>query len=157
MAILAGELIRVILVLTLTVSAGVLGACLWQWRARPSPEHGLRRDVNTHAHDHYAGPDESTDAVIPSLVGVYDTAGEAVRPQLRSVLGQLSVTEIPAGPGEVFDPHLHEAVATAPAARADLEHRIAEIIRPGWSHRGHVVRPAQVTVWTYPTNVEELP
>ncbi|CAM3652101.1 nucleotide exchange factor GrpE [Smaragdicoccus niigatensis] len=146
MAILAGELIRVILVLTLTVSAGVLGACLWQWWTRPE----------THSHDH-SGPDESTDAVIPSLVGVYDTAGEAVRPQLRSVLGQLSVTEIPAGPGDVFDPHLHEAVATTPAARADLEHRIAEIVRPGWSHRGHVVRPAQVTVWTYPTNVEELP
>jgi hypothetical protein len=146
MAFLEGELIRVVLVVTLAVSAGVLGACLWQWRSRPT----------THPHHQYAPPAESTDAVIPSLVGVYDTAGEAVRPQLRSVLGQLAVTEIPAGPGEVFDPHLHEAVATTPAARPDLEHRIAEVVRPGWSHRGHVVRPAQVTVWTCPTNVEEL-
>ena len=144
MAFLAGELIRVVLVLTLAVSAVILGACLWQWRARPNVP------------DHHSPPDESADGVIPGLVGVYDTAGEAVRPQLRSVLGQLAVIEIPAGPGEVFNPHLHEAVATTPAARPDLEHRIAEVVRPGWSHRGHVVRPAQVTVWTNRANVEEL-
>lgn len=45
-----------------------------------------------------------------------------------------------------FDPNLHEAVATEPAASADLDDTIAQVYQVGYTFRGQLLRPARVVV-----------
>lgn len=49
-----------------------------------------------------------------------------------------------------FDPERHQAVATIPTDEAPPG-RILRVVRTGWSHRGQVLRYAQVEVATAPT------
>jgi molecular chaperone GrpE len=74
--------------------------------------------------------------------------------ELESVLEQsgLSIIE----PGEVaFDPNLHEAVGTD-ADPSKPDGVILELMRPGWSLNGRVLRPALVRVnKVQPTEVTE--
>lgn len=52
--------------------------------------------------------------------------------------------------GHAFDPALHEAVSTAPAARAEEDGQVAVCFQSGYVINGHVLRPARVVVkqWT---------
>lgn len=52
--------------------------------------------------------------------------------------------------GHPFDPALHEAVSTAPAATADEDGLVAQVFQVGYVINGHVLRPARVVVkqWT---------
>ncbi len=64
--------------------------------------------------------------------------------RLTTVLDQLGVQQI-GTPGEPFDPHWHEAIATE--ARADVpEGTILQIAQPGYALGERVIRPAQVSV-----------
>ena len=45
-----------------------------------------------------------------------------------------------------FDPALHEAIATAPAASADEDHTVAVVYQVGYVLNGTLLRPARVVV-----------
>ena len=53
-----------------------------------------------------------------------------------------------------FDPEVHQAVATLELEGAEPG-TILEVTRPGWSHRGQVLRPAQVKVAAGPETAPE--
>jgi molecular chaperone GrpE len=48
--------------------------------------------------------------------------------------------------GVPFDPHVHEAVATQPAASADLDHTVGQVLQAGYRLRDMLLRPARVVV-----------
>ncbi len=50
---------------------------------------------------------------------------------------------------ETFDPNVHEAVATVPAASPEEDHTIAQVLKPGYEFGGALIRAAivQVRVW----------
>jgi molecular chaperone GrpE len=48
--------------------------------------------------------------------------------------------------GEPFDPALHEAVMTEPAASPDEDHMVARVFQPGYRFNGQLLRPARVVV-----------
>ena len=70
---------------------------------------------------------------------------EMVRRQFLSKLEGLGVTRITAD-GEPFDPALHEAITTVPAASPADEGRIVGIVRHGYRIGEDVLRPASVAV-----------
>jgi molecular chaperone GrpE len=45
-----------------------------------------------------------------------------------------------------FDPALHEAVATEPAASSEDDHMVARVFQPGYIFNGQLLRPARVVV-----------
>ena len=45
-----------------------------------------------------------------------------------------------------FDPALHEAVATEPAASREDDHVVARVYQPGYVFNGQLLRPARVVV-----------
>lgn len=45
-----------------------------------------------------------------------------------------------------FDPAVHEAITTTPAASADEENLVAQVYQPGYLFRGQLLRPARVVV-----------
>jgi molecular chaperone GrpE len=47
---------------------------------------------------------------------------------------------------ETFNPALHEAVATAPAAAAEDDHTVAQVFQVGYVFKGQLLRPARVVV-----------
>jgi molecular chaperone GrpE len=47
---------------------------------------------------------------------------------------------------ETFDPNLHEAVATEPAASAEDDHVVARVFQVGYVFNGQLLRPARVVV-----------
>lgn len=47
---------------------------------------------------------------------------------------------------EPFDPNLMEAMASVPADSPDEDETVAEVFQPGFRFRGHLVRPARVSV-----------
>src|SRR5256714_11134969 len=53
--------------------------------------------------------------------------------------------------GVPFDPNLHEAVTTRPAAHPAKDHHIHAVMQPGYQMRGALIRPARVVVlqWTW--------
>jgi molecular chaperone GrpE len=48
--------------------------------------------------------------------------------------------------GAMFDPALHEAITTAPAANADEDHQVAVVYQVGYVLNGTLLRPARVVV-----------
>jgi molecular chaperone GrpE len=48
--------------------------------------------------------------------------------------------------GEPFDPALHEAVMTEPAASPEEDHMVARVFQPGYRFNGQLLRPARVVV-----------
>jgi molecular chaperone GrpE len=52
--------------------------------------------------------------------------------------------------GEPFDPAVHEAVSTAPAAAPEEDHLVADVFQVGYVFNGKLLRPARVVVkqWT---------
>lgn len=48
--------------------------------------------------------------------------------------------------GQPFDPALHEAITTAPAASQEEDHLVAQVYQVGYVHNGTLLRPARVVV-----------
>lgn len=71
-----------------------------------------------------------------------------VHQQLADLLHRRGVEEIPAKPGERFDPHVHEALSQA--ASEHPEGTIADVWQRGYRAAGLVVRPARVVVSSGP-------
>jgi molecular chaperone GrpE len=70
---------------------------------------------------------------------------EMVRRQFTSKLEGLGVSRIEVE-GQPFDPTLHEAITTVPAASADQDGLIVGVIRSGYRIGDDVLRPAGVAV-----------
>ena len=60
----------------------------------------------------------------------------------------LGVTRIDQA-GAPFDPHLHEAVTTQPAAQPAQDHTVGTVLQPGYQLGGALIRPARVVVLTW--------
>ena len=136
MTLLAGDFLRVVLIIVLAISAAIFGACVAEWRKRPAPSQPQNNVDGVAA-----------DALIPDVIGAYDVAGEAVKPQLTRLLGKLAVASIPTNVGDAFNSDIHEAVATVATIDPAQHHAIAEVIRPGWVREHRIIRPVQVSVW----------
>ena len=79
----------------------------------------------------------------PALDAVHQGL-DLVERELLKVLGRHGIERIEAA-GEAFDPGLHEAVFVVESA--DLEpNSVAQVLRPGFTLHGRVVRPAHVSV-----------
>ena len=70
---------------------------------------------------------------------------EMVRRQFLGKLEGLGVTPI-ATEGARFDPQLHEAISTLPAASADQDGVVVGVVRHGYRIGDDVLRPAAVAV-----------
>ena len=51
--------------------------------------------------------------------------------------------------GVPFDPNIHEAVATQPAAKPEQDHTVGQVVQPGYKMRDTLLRPARVVVLTW--------
>ena len=51
--------------------------------------------------------------------------------------------------GVPFDPNVHEAVTTQPAAKPEQDHTVAQVVQPGYKMRDTLLRPARVVVLTW--------
>ena len=65
--------------------------------------------------------------------------------QLLTALGSLGLEKIKAE-GEIFNPHLHEAVGVVEEAPGAKENTVVEVLRPGYMLNAKVLRPAMVKV-----------
>ena len=70
---------------------------------------------------------------------------ELVRRQFLSKLEGLGVKRIETA-GASFDPLVHEAVTTVPAASPDQDGRVVGVVRHGYTIGDDVLRPASVAV-----------
>ena len=78
---------------------------------------------------------------------------ELIVKQMDEVLRQLQVSPIPTV-GEVFDPHIHEALGSV--EREDLpDQHVAEEVRRGYRLRERLLRPALVRVVHNPKQIAE--
>ncbi len=48
--------------------------------------------------------------------------------------------------GQPFDPKVHEAITTTPAASKEEDHLVAQVYQVGYVHNGTLLRPARVVV-----------
>jgi molecular chaperone GrpE len=80
----------------------------------------------------------------PSVPAAYYQGLELIYRELREVLGRAGLAPIDTA-GQIFDPHLHQAVETvnAPGRR---EHEIVEELQRGYKLKGKLLRPAIVKV-----------
>jgi molecular chaperone GrpE len=69
---------------------------------------------------------------------------QMIQSQLLTALGALGLEKIKAE-GEIFNPHLHEAVGVVEASGAK-ENTVVEVLRPGYMLNVKVLRPAMVKV-----------
>jgi molecular chaperone GrpE len=73
----------------------------------------------------------------------------------RKVLRELGTAGLePVASADVpFDPNIHEAIATVPAASEGEDHTVAAVFQVGYRFNGTLLRPArvQVRIWTAPT------
>jgi len=67
-----------------------------------------------------------------------------VAKMFKDVLARRQVTEIKAL-GEIFDPHLHEAIGRVPA-QAGKENLVVEEVEKGYMYQDKLLRPAKVVV-----------
>ena len=51
--------------------------------------------------------------------------------------------------GVPFDPNIHEAVTTQPAAKPEQDHTVGTVVQPGYKMRDTLLRPARVVVLTW--------
>src|SRR6185503_18345271 len=70
---------------------------------------------------------------------------DMVERKLRKILSVAGVEVI--DPVDApFDPAVHEAVSTEPAASADQDHMVSRVFQVGYRHAGQLIRPARVVV-----------
>jgi molecular chaperone GrpE len=51
--------------------------------------------------------------------------------------------------GEIFDPNIMEAMLGVPTADPEEDQRVQDVFQKGYSFKGHLVRPARVTVFKH--------
>jgi molecular chaperone GrpE len=83
-------------------------------------------------------------------VGMVDPAtivqgADMVERKLHKVLAAMGLEAIDPI-GQPFDPSVHEAVTTEPAASKDDDHTVSKVFQVGYRHNGQLLRPARVVV-----------
>lgn len=68
--------------------------------------------------------------------------------QFMDALQRLGLEEVP-GVGSVFDPTVHEAIATAPVADNAHDGRVVSVFSAGYRIGGRLVKPARVVIGSY--------
>lgn len=110
--------------------------------------------------------DESRREMLEALLPIYDNflraiehAEEAedyspffegvrgIRQQFDEFFRRQGLVSILAEPGDVFDPHLHEATGALPGS-PEQDQTIAKELQKGFTHKDQVVRTAKVLVYT---------
>lgn len=84
-----------------------------------------------------AGSSESDPNLVSGL--------KLIRDQFLALMKRHGVERI-ATVGELFDPHLHEAVAQVEAENGLADHHVVEELHVGYTMHGKVIRPAMVKV-----------
>ena len=81
---------------------------------------------------------------VKSEAGDFRAGVELIYKQLQDVLGKLGVRPI-AAKGEVFDPHVHEAIEMVETPDA-ADHEVLEEWQRGYKFKDRLLRPAMVKV-----------
>jgi molecular chaperone GrpE len=96
---------------------------------------------------------EALDAVPDSPeLGPYRDGYQLLHKQIVALLSKFGVTQVP-GPGNLFDPNVHEAVIRETSTNHE-EGKILDEYRRGYMIKDRLLRPAQVKVAVRP---EEVP
>ena len=90
--------------------------------------------------DRFAAVDPAS-ATAQSLVDAVSMVGRKVAKALTT-----AGLEVVNPQDQPFDPNLHEAIATAPAASADEDDTVAQVYQLGYVFGGQLLRPARVVV-----------
>ena len=69
---------------------------------------------------------------------------ELIYKQLQDALGKLGVRPVPAK-GELFDPHMHEAIELVETNQVP-DHQVIDELQPGYKFKDRLLRPAMVRV-----------
>ena len=80
----------------------------------------------------------------PNVPEAYYTGLELIYRELREVLGRAGLSVLDTA-GQMFDPHLHQAVETV-SAPGRREHEIVEELQRGYKLKNKLLRPAVVKV-----------
>lgn len=97
----------------------------------------------------------ATAAILENLLPVLDSLdlavkhgnkdAESIYNQFLSILKQNGLEE--SNPvGEIFDPRLHEAVASLPVSDNSEDQKILEVVQKGYILGGKIIRPAKVRI-----------
>jgi molecular chaperone GrpE len=91
---------------------------------------------------------------IESTIATEDSAGtdilRSISQELTEILNRRGLRRVDAL-GEMFDPHIHEAIDTVSVPGPGDHARVVEQRRPGFILDGRLIRPAQVVVGDHPT------
>ena len=108
------------------------------WRAQGDLVGGLTEALDDLARFAHVDP-----ATVDSRT-VVDGAAMVERKLLKSLAGH--GLEIIHPVDHPFDPALHEAITTTPAASEEEDHLVAQVYQSGYVFRGQLLRPARVVV-----------
>jgi molecular chaperone GrpE len=73
---------------------------------------------------------------------------DLVERKFRQAL-ELAGVEVMEPVGEDFDPNVMEAMVTVPTDSPDQDHTVQDVFQKGYFFKGHLVRPARVTVFKH--------
>jgi molecular chaperone GrpE len=73
---------------------------------------------------------------------------DVVERKMWKALEAVGVTRIDQA-GVPFDPNVHEALTTQPAAKPEQDHTVGQVVQPGYKMRDVLLRPARVVVLTW--------
>ena len=73
---------------------------------------------------------------------------DLVERKFRQAL-ELAGVEVLEPVGEEFDPNVMEAMLSVPTESPDDDHKVQEVFQKGYRFKGHLVRPARVTVFKH--------
>ncbi len=83
----------------------------------------------------------------PDVKSVVDGVGHVLE-QFKTTLARHGLKEVNPG-GQKFDPHLHECISHLPSADI-AEELVMQVVRPGYTLNGRLLRPASVVVSSGP-------
>lgn len=84
------------------------------------------------------------DAVVTPAQSIVDGVAMVEKKVLKSLSGHGLVVVNPEG--DPFDPAVHEAISTMPAALPEEDERVAQVYQVGYTFNGQLLRPARVVV-----------
>lgn len=100
-------------------------------------------------------PVENLHRSLESLKGAPAEAGlRMVYQQFLEALKRLGLEEVP-GVGALFDPNMHEAIATQPVETADQDNVVTQVYSSGYRIGNRLIRPARVVIGSYTQTVAE--
>jgi len=84
------------------------------------------------------------DAATTPAQSIVDGVAMVEKQVLKSLAGH--GLEVVSPEGEAFNPAVHEAISTMPAALPEEDERVAQVFQVGYTFNGQLLRPARVVV-----------